>query len=152
VNSAQPVRLALFPSGKFAVLIVIFHAVAALCFLTVLTGWLGIAAASLLIALGAAAAWDRALLRSGRAPRSIEIRPTGEAFCLLANGDSVAVEAHGGSAVTRHWVALRLHSPSRRSLLVAAGMLPAESFRRLRLWALWGKLPGVAPLQLSARS
>ena len=36
----------------------------------------------------------------------------------------------------------------RRSLLVAAGMLPPESFRLLRLWARWGRLPGVAPLQL----
>jgi hypothetical protein len=151
VNSAQPVRLALSPSGKLAMLILLLHAVAALCFLTLLTGWFAIVAATLLPALGLAAAWDRALLRAGRSPNAIEIRPSGEAVCLFSNGDSAAVEAQGGG-VTRYWVALRLRSPMRRSLLVAAGMLPPESFRLLRLWALWGRLPGVAPRQLPPSS
>jgi len=35
----------------------------------------------------------------------------------------------------------------RRSLLVTGGMLGADSARRLRLWALWGRLPGVVPGQ-----
>jgi hypothetical protein len=50
--------------------------------------------------------------------------------------------------VTRHWVALRLRSRKRRSLLVAGGMLSEEPFRLLRLWALWGRMPGVARRQL----
>jgi hypothetical protein len=29
-------------------------------------------------------------------------------------------------------------------------MLPAAEFRRLRIWALWGRLPGVAAAQLPA--
>ena len=151
MNSAQPVRLALSPCGKLAMLILLLHTVAALCFLTILTGWPAAIAAALVLALGVAAAWDRALLRAGRSPRTIEIRPSGEAVCLFAEGDSAAVEARGGG-VTRYWVALRLRSRWRRSLLVAAGMLPPESFRRLRLWALWGRLPGVAPWQLPHRS
>ena len=132
-------------------LILILHWFAALCFLTVLTAWAGFAVASLIIALGIAAAWDRALLRSRRSPSVIEIRSTGEAVCLFANGDAAAVEAQGGSAITRHWVSLRLRSPLRGSLLVVAGMLPVESFRLLRLWALWGKLPRVAQQQLPGR-
>ena len=132
-------------------LILILHLAAALCFLTVMTAWLGIAAGLLMLGLGIAAAWDRALLRSRRSPAVIEIRSSGEAICLLANGDSVAVEAQGGSAVTRYWVALRLRSPLRSSLLVTAGMLPGGSFRLLRLWALWGKLPRVAQQQLPGR-
>jgi len=132
-------------------LILILHSVAALCFLTVLTAWAGFAAALLIAVLGVAAARDRALLRSRRSPSVVEIRPTGEAVCLFANGDSAPVEAQGGSAVTRHWVSLRLRSPLRGSLLVVAGMLPGESFRLLRLWALWGKLPGVAQQQLPGR-
>lgn len=99
------------------------------------------------MALGCAAAWDRALLRAGRSPRSIAILSGGEARCLFADGESAALEPLGGSAVTRYWVALRVRSPRRRSLFVAAGMLPAESLRLLRLWALWGKLPGVASRQ-----
>jgi hypothetical protein len=148
VNSAQPVRLALSPSGKLAMLVFSLHAAAALCFLTVVTGWLAAAGAGLLFLLGLAALWDRALLRGSRSPKAIEIWPTGEAACQFANGDSAGVEALGGGSVTRYWVALRLRSPSRRSLLVAAGMLPPEAFRLLRLWALWGRLPGVARGQL----
>ena len=102
----------------------------------------------LLLVLGLASAWDRALLRTGRSPTAIDIHASGEAICRFANGDSAAVEALGGTGVTRYWVALRVRSPWRRSLLVAAGMLPPDSLRRLRLWALWGKLPGVAPRQL----
>jgi len=148
VNGAQPLRLALTPSGRFAALILALHATAALCFLTLMTGWLAAAGAVLLFAAGLAAAWDRALLRGRRAPNTIEIHASGEAVCRFANGDSAAVEGRGGSGVARHWVALRLRSPWRRSLLVAGGMLPAEPFRLLRLWALWGRLPGVAPRQL----
>ena len=104
-------------------------------------------------------AWDRALLRSAHSPRAIEILPTGEAVCVFANGVSAAVEAVGGSGINRYWVALRLRgvalhlrSPWRRSLLVTAGMQPADAARLLRLWALWGKLPDVAPRQRAARS
>ena len=46
--------------------------------------------------------------------------------------------------------ALPLGSPLRRTLLVSADMLGVEEFRRLRLWALWNRLPGVAPKQLAA--
>jgi hypothetical protein len=135
-------------------LILTLHAAAALCFLTLLTGWSGLAVAALIFALGVAAAWDRALLRAGRSPRAIEILPSGEARCLFATGEPAAIEARGAT-VTRYWVALRLRRSgpaiARRSLLVAAGMLPPESLRLLRLWALWTKLPGVAPRQLPGR-
>jgi hypothetical protein len=149
VPGAQPVRLALSSCGRFAALILLLHGTAALCFLTVLTGWSGIAAALLMLALGVSAAWNRALLRGRRSPRAIEIHPSGEA-CRFADGATAAVRAIGGSGITRHWVALGLDSPLRRSLLVAAGMLPPDAFRLLRLWALWGKLPGVAWRQLPA--
>jgi hypothetical protein len=151
LTSAQAVRLALSPSTGLAALVMGLHATAALVILTVLTGWLAAVGAMLILGLGASAAWDRALLRSRRSLRAIEIRPTGEAFCLLADGSSVAFEPARGNAVSRYWVSLRLHAPWNRSYLVAAGMLPQASFRLLRLWALWGKLPAVAPGQLSGR-
>jgi len=50
--------------------------------------------------------------------------------------------------VARHWVALRLRSPTRQAFLATSGMLPADSFRLLRLWARWGRLPAVASGQL----
>ena len=82
MNSARPVRLALSPSPALATLIVCLHAIAAACFLAVLTGWIAAATAALVVALGAAAAWDRALLGARRSPRAIEVRPSGEAFPL----------------------------------------------------------------------
>ena len=104
----------------------------------------------MLLVLGIASAWDRALLRSSRSPKAIEILFSGEARCLFADGGSAAIDTPGGSGVTRYWVAMRLRSPLRRSLLAAAGMLSPESFRLLRLWALWGRVPGVVPRQLPA--
>jgi hypothetical protein len=136
-----------------AALVLALHAAAALVILAVLTGWLAAVGALLIVGLGAAAAWDRALLGSRRSLRAIEIRPSGEAFCLLADGGTAAIEPGRGNAVTRYWVTLRLHATWNRSHLVAVGMLPAASFRLLRLWALWGRLPAaVAPGQLSGRS
>lgn len=152
MNSARPVWLALTPSLAFAALIILAHGIAAACILTVLTGWLAAAAAVLVLGLGVAAAWDRALLRSAHAPRAIEILASGEAFCLLADGRACAIAPQHGAGVNRYWVTLALRESRRRSLLVVAGMLPQESFRLLRLWALWGRLPGVARWQLAGLS
>jgi len=150
VRSGLPLRLEFSPCRGFAGLLLLAHAAAAACLLTASTDWAGIALALLVLALGFAAAWDRALLRGTRSPRAIEIRPSGLAFCILASGESAVLEPLGGSGVTRYWVALRMRSPLRRAVFVPTGMLSAESARLLRLWALWGKLPGVAPGQLPA--
>jgi len=55
----------------------------------------GSAAALLVAALGLAAAWDRALLGSAGSPRAIEIRATGEAHCVLRNGNVGALQSLG---------------------------------------------------------
>lgn len=114
-----------------------------------MTGWQGIALAILLPALGAFAAWDRALLRGAHSPKAIEVQASGEALLVFANGDTAAAGPGRGIGVNRYWVALKCGSPARRGVLVTAGMLGPEPFRLLRLWALWGKLPGVASPQLA---
>ncbi|HLX80676.1 MAG TPA: hypothetical protein VKS43_08840 [Burkholderiales bacterium] len=126
------------------------HAVAAGSVAAVAPGPAGAALAVLLVALGAAAAWDRALLRGCRSPRAIEILGSGEALLVFADGKAAAARAVHGSGITRHWVALAAGSPMRRSLLVTSGMLQPGPFRLLRLWAVWGRVPGVAPGQLPA--
>jgi len=146
----------MLPCKRFATLVVLAHAAAAAALFAVLPGWPGAAASLLVLALGAAAAWDRALLRTGRSPRAVEIRASNEAACLLAGGDTLPLEPPGGGGVTRHWVALRVRSPQgrvfaavrRRALFLPACMMSGESARLLRLWARWHKLPGVAPGQL----
>ena len=108
------------------------------------------ALALLILALGGVSAWDRALLRGARSPRAIEIQPTGAAVLVLASGAAVAVRAVRGMGVTRHWVALAPLSLAGRSVMVTAGMLGAANARILRLWALWGRTPGVASGQRPA--
>lgn len=147
MRNGPPLRLSLSPSPGFALLIVVAHASAAACFLAILKGWAGALGALLMLCLGCAAAWDRALLRSGRSPQAILIDGSG-ARCVQRNGDAIPIEPPGGRGVGRHWVSLRLASARRRSLLVAGSMLAPESFRLLRLWARWGKVPGVAARQL----
>jgi hypothetical protein len=104
----------------------------------------GVALAALTLALGAAAAWDRALLRGGRSPRAIEIAASGEAWVVLVSGESMGVRAVRGIGVTGRWVALAPRSLSQRSVLVTTGMLGSAAARTLRLWALWGRTPGAA--------
>ena len=127
----------------YAGLILAAHAVAAACFLTTMTGFPGIALAFLILMLGGFAAWDRALLRGSGSPRAIEIQASGAAVVLLANGETVAVRPVRGVGVTRHWVALAAMPFAGRGALVTAGMLGPENARILRLWALWGRTPGV---------
>jgi len=147
-----PLRLELKASPRLAAVIVALHAAAAWSFLTVLTGWPGSLLAALTVLLGSATAWDRALLRSQQSPKRVEIHSGGTAKCLFANGDSGALQRLGGIAVTRYWVACGLAAPGRRTLFVAADMLAPAALRTLRLWVLWGKLPGVAFAQAAPDS
>ena len=141
-------RLDLSPSLPFAGAILAAHAAAAGAAWTVFSGAAGAALAALLVALGAAAAWSRALLRGARAPRSIEIAPSGEASLVRASGERAQARPVRGAGVTRWWVALAC---GREGILVFSGMLAPEPFRLLRLWVLWQRTPAVAPGQLQAR-
>jgi len=128
----------------YAGLILAVHAAAAACFLTTMTGFLGISLAFLILLLGGVAAWQRALLRGRGSPRAIEIQDSGPGTVVLENGERVSVRAVRGVGVTRHWVALAPVSLAGRSVLVTAGMLGTGNARLLRLWALWGRTAGVA--------
>jgi len=152
LNGARPLRLELAPSRWFAGVILVVHMLAAASFLTSLTAWPGALLAVLIFGLGCFAAWDRALLKGEHSPIAIEIQASGDALVLLRDGKFSQLSAVQGIGVTRFWVALAAALPARRSVLVVSGMLGEESFRRLRLWALWGKVPGVVPGQLAGSS
>ena len=141
-------RLTLAPSPRLALVIVVLHAAAAGCVLAVQPGLAAALLAVALFLLGLAAAWSRALLRSRASVRALEI--SGPALTLeLAGGERVAAEVGERRYVSRLAVTLPLRRPW-RTILVSADMLPADDFRRLRIWALWGRLPGVAVAQLPA--
>ena len=138
-------RLVLSPSPAFAALIAGMHAAAAAVALALVPGIAGGALALALLALGIAAAWSRALLRASRSPRALEIR--GESLVVeLAGGGRIEAVHPGRCHVSRLAVVL----PLSRTVLVTADMLGAAEFRRLRVWALWRKLPPVAAKQLAA--
>jgi hypothetical protein len=125
------------------------HLLAAGCLYLIAAGAAGLALAMLVLALGVATAWDRALLRGARAPRILALSGDGGASIELAGGWRGAVASAGGRA-GRHWVIVALQGGARRHLLVTGDMLDAESFRRLRLWTLWGKLPRARAAQPTA--
>ena len=143
-----PLYLELSPSPRLAGAIIALHLAAALCAVAVLPGAAGALLAAALAGLGVAAAWSRALLRSAASVRGIEL--DGESIALkLASGDRFVAELGERRYVTRFVVALPVRRP-RRTVLVTRDMLAPDSFRALRLWALWGKVAGVAARQLPA--
>ena len=73
MSGPRSLRLQLSPSPAFATALVALHAVAALCVLLVLPSVAGAALAICLVALGLAAAWSRALLKSASSVRAIEL-------------------------------------------------------------------------------
>ena len=148
MSAAPRLRLELRPSPVLALMILVAHAAAAGCAALTIKGPLGWLLATALFALGAASAWSRALLRAAGSIRLIEVNDQGLAM-ESAGGSRFQAEASPRRFVSRWLVLLPLRRPARRTLLVAAGMLDPAAFRRLRLWALWGRVPPVAGVQLS---
>jgi hypothetical protein len=140
-------RLNLRPSWRLAFLIAGLHALAGGSVLVASPNLAGAVLAVLVAALGAAAAWDRALLRGRNSPRALVVSAGGGSGVELADGARCPVGA-GPRAVNRFAVTLPLEGSARRSVLVARDMLDPAGFRLLRLWALWGRVPGVASAQL----
>jgi hypothetical protein len=133
-------RLELKPSPALAAGIVALHAVAGLSVLLVVPAAAGGLLAAGLLALGIAAAWSRALLRARVSPRVLELGAD-EVILHLAGGASLPVEVAKRRYVAPFMVALPILRPMRRTILVTQDMLDRDSFRALRVWALWGKLP-----------
>jgi hypothetical protein len=134
------------------VLIVAAHLAAAAAVCAVMQGWAAIGLAVALALLGGYAAWSRALLRSRDSVRAIQLGGEQPLF-ELAGGESLSAAIGQRRYVTRFVVTLPLSHPLSRTLLVTADMVGAQEFRRLRLWAIWGRLPerlpAVAPAQLA---
>jgi hypothetical protein len=141
--SARRLRVELAPSPFLAIAIMTMHAAAASCTLTVTPGVPGLLLAALLVALGIATAWSRALLKSRSSVRAIEL--TGPKLAIeLASGESFPAEVASRRYVGRFMVTLALRHPVRRTLLITRDMMDGDLFRLLRIWALWGRLPAVA--------
>jgi hypothetical protein len=146
LNGAPPVNLTLSPSPGLATCIIAAHAAAAACLWLLLPGHPGMALAALVLALGVAAARDRALLAAASSVIGLGLAAGDEAVLHLRDGRRVPAPVGQGRFVSGLCVTLPVRAPGRRSLLVTSGMLEPESFRILRVWALWGRVPGQAPV------
>ena len=139
-------RLELRGSRVLAGALLLAHAAGAACVLAVLPGVGGGALALVLVILGGAAAWERGLLRARHSVRAVELGPEGQAVLERADGQRrprrLSVRRHVGP----WWVALPYADAPGRGLLVTQDMLGAADFRRLRLWALWGRVPRAAKI------
>lgn len=131
----------LSPSGALAGTVVAIHALAGTCAALALPEPGGPVVALLLAALGLAAAWDRALLRGRKSVTSMVIEGPASLRVRTRDGSETEVRAAGRKHVSRLAVIVPVRGSMRRTIVVVRDMLDAESFRRLRLWALWGKVP-----------
>ena len=140
-------RLELKPSPLLAAAIVAAHGAAAACVLVAMPGMAGALIAAALAALAAVASATRALLKGRGAVRALELEGPGLTVCL-ASGGRFAAEAAPRRYVSRHLVILRLREnarrPVRRTILLTPDMVGGDSFRTLRVWALWGRLPATS--------
>jgi hypothetical protein len=137
-------RFELKPSLPLAFAIIAAHAAAGAAAFAALRGPGGAALALALLALGAAAAWHRALLRSRQSVRAVEIVEEGGVVLELAGGARIAATVAPRRYVSRLMVTLPVTRPRRQTILVTRGMLDEAAFRHLRLWALWDRLPALA--------
>jgi hypothetical protein len=141
-------RVELRPSYALAAAIVGAHGAAALAVIFLMPDWKGAALGAALLSLGAVAAWTRALLRGRDAVHALELG-SAEARVQLGSGAQITAAVAPRRYVSRFLVTLQLSQPLARTLLVTADMLERREFRRLRVWALWGKVPDVAAEQLA---
>ncbi len=120
------------------------HALAGAALAIALPTGAGALAALLVLALGFATARDRAWLAGGRALRAIEILSGDRVTLETADGLRREVEVAPRRIVHRLFVSIPVHATMRRTILVTADMLGEQGHRALRLWALWGRLPGAS--------
>jgi hypothetical protein len=146
-DGGATLRLELRPSWRLAGLIAGLHAIAGASIFVAIPTAPGALLGMLFLVLGVVAAWDRALLRGRRSPRALLV--SADATLAVELADRTRCNAgEGPRTVNRFLVALPLEGATRRSALVVPDMLGPAHFRLLRLWALWGRLPGVASAQL----
>lgn len=141
-------RLELRASRALSAGVLVVHALGAVALLLAVPGGAaGGVLALCVIGTGGAAAWERGLLRGPRSVRALELAGDGTLSVLLGSGRRLEASLTGRRHVGRWWVTLPLRG-SWRTVLVARDMLSPAEFRRLRLWALWGRVgTAVRPAQ-----
>ena len=141
MSGEQILHIPLSPSRGLAATIFVVHGSAGVCAGALVPGVTGIILGVLVAGLGLAAAWDRALLRGRRSLRALHIGDKDDMTLELANAERVALRVSPRRYVNGLVVVLPGTSWMHRTIIVARDMLDPESFRTVRLWALWGRVP-----------
>jgi toxin CptA len=136
-------RLELRASRALAGAVVLVHGAGAVAALLAAPGTPGLGLAALLLALGAATVWRAALLRAPGSVRALELAEDGAVRLELGSGARTTGRIADRRHVSPWWVVLPVQA-SRRVILVTRDMVTPGDFRRLRLWALWGRVPAAA--------
>jgi hypothetical protein len=150
LSGPRPIRLQLSPSHWLAVAILGANGLAAACLFAVLPFAPGIGAGTLLLALGLATARDRAWLAGRSAVRAIELSGSEQITLETADGKRQQAPVGARRFVNRLFVSIPVRISMRRTILVTADMLDEGQFRALRVWALWGRVPGAMTPQAPA--
>lgn len=141
MSGERTLRIQLSPSRSLAAIIVVVHGGAAVCAGMLVAGAMGICLGALIAGLGVAAAWDRALLRSRRSAQALNIGSGDSVILELANAERVRLRISRRRFVSALVVILPGAPWTHRTIVVWRDMLGPDSFRALRLWALWGRVP-----------
>lgn len=150
MNGERILRIDLKPSGRFAAAIIVVHSAAGACAGALLSNPVGVLLGALIACLGVVAALDRALLLGKRSLRALRLEGKEQLTLELANAELVPLRVGARRYVSRFLVVFPGVISMRRTIIIAGTMLEPDSFRALRLWALWGQVPQSAPGSLSA--
>jgi hypothetical protein len=145
LRATRQLRFTLSPSRRLAGIVLVVHAAAALSAAIALPRPFGSLLAVLLLGLGAMSAWERALLRSARSIRAIEVFETGDAVLERADGVRQQWQVARRRHVSRYGVSIAPRRGAAIPIFIASDMLDAAAFRALRVWALWDRLPRLSP-------
>lgn len=140
----KPIRLALRPSARLALIFAVAGSAACAAMLSVpLHGGLQVLAMALIIALTAYHILRDALLRLPQSIVTIEVGAQGEFRCHVASGEWQEMTVLGDSFVTPWLTVLNLRHPGRwraQRAILLSDSADAEMLRRLRVWLRWGSL------------
>jgi hypothetical protein len=131
------IRVALRPAPRWAILILLVHALAAAGAFLALP-WPGAAFAVAGLALSAWAGAGAALARAPFGIREIELKPDGSAAYVDAHGEWREARVTSTGALG-HWMATLVlrDGRCRHALVLFEGAVDADTFRRARVWLRW---------------
>ena len=133
-------------SPRLALILLCAHAAAGAAAWLSIGGLAGAAIALLTTAAGALAIHGRALLLAGDSPTSLRFSADEGVRITDRIGRDWVPLADSPRYLSRWLVMVAAAGPAGRvrRFLITRDMLPPEPFRRLRIWALWGEVPGAA--------